>query len=85
MAQRNESAWCVGCRAVTVWSGRGERVFCEGCGTDFPCAHQCRHWDCRESKGLAAPDHRGVLKLVNAVQARAADGDPAGDAFGRMR
>jgi hypothetical protein len=66
MSKRNETAWCCRCRKYTTWSGTDRRVYCNGCGTDFPCSHQCKHWDCWEEKGLAAPDANGVLKLLPA-------------------
>jgi hypothetical protein len=66
MSDRIESAWCCGCKASTSWKGRGVRLHCTGCGTDFPCAHACKHWDCLEAKGLAIADSNGVLRLVSA-------------------
>jgi hypothetical protein len=66
MSERTETAWCSGCKASTTWKGRGARLYCAGCGTDFPCAHACRHWDCLEAKGLAVADEKMVLRLVGA-------------------
>jgi hypothetical protein len=53
MAKRTETAWCYKCRKVTTWKGGPRRVYCEGCGTDFPCAHACSHWDCGEERATA--------------------------------
>jgi hypothetical protein len=64
MAERSESVWCRKCKAVTTWSGKGQRLWCVGCGEDFPCEHRCGHWDCLEARGLAAPDERGILRLL---------------------
>ena len=80
MAKRNETAWCCRCRKETTWSGTDRRVHCGGCGTDFPCAHDCSHWDCMEAKGLAAPDEAGILRLVvtqPAASPRSGDAQPA--------
>jgi hypothetical protein len=76
MSQRSESAWCSRCRAVTAWSGKDQRLRCAGCGTDFPCARQCGHWDCLEVKGLAAPDEQGILRLTGACASQKVDADP---------
>jgi hypothetical protein len=74
MSERSETSWCCGCKASKTWKGSGQRVHCTGCGTAFPCAHACAHWDCREEKGLAKADSNGVLKLV-AVEEILALGD----------
>jgi hypothetical protein len=76
MAKRTESVWCCKCREVTTWTGGERRVYCAGCGTDFPCARDCTHWDCLEQKQLAAADHNGVLRLVLARPVPSAAGTP---------
>jgi hypothetical protein len=78
---RTETAYCCVCRRPTTWTGRGARLHCSGCGADFPCAHRCKHWDCLEAKGLAAPDEKGILRLVSSAGAPDSDLDadlPAG-------
>jgi hypothetical protein len=69
MAKRNETAWCCRCRKETTWTGTDRRLYCGGCGADFPCSHDCVHWDCLEAKGLAAPDQAGILRLIPSVPA----------------
>jgi hypothetical protein len=67
--ERSESARCNTCKAITTWSGTGRRLHCSGCGTDFPCARECRHWDCMEATGRAVVDASGVLRVVSNGQA----------------
>jgi hypothetical protein len=63
--ERSETARCNTCKAITTWSGRGKRLFCSGCGTDFPCARECGHWDCMEATGRAVADSNGILRIVS--------------------
>lgn len=78
--ERSETARCNTCKTITTWSGRGKRLYCAGCGTDFPCARECRHWDCMEATGRAVADDHGVLRRVEPGSAEpAAAGETPGD------
>jgi hypothetical protein len=65
MPDQSDSAWCSKCRRITTWAGTVRRLRCSGCNTEFPCIHDCSHWDCLEVKGLAVPDAQGVLRERN--------------------
>jgi hypothetical protein len=84
--ERSETARCNTCKVITTWSGRGLRLHCSGCGTDFPCARECNHWDCMELTGRATADEQGILRKVprpTAAAASTTDPAEAGQAGGQ--
>ena len=43
------STWCRPCKRATKWvPGRGGKFSrCSECDERYPCAHECKHLDCK--------------------------------------